>query len=357
MQQLEQGWTLPANWYTDPNILQQEQEAIFKRTWQFVGHMQNVAQPGDYFTTRCAHVPIVITRDLDGIVRGFVNVCRHRSAEVALGAGNRSTLQCPYHAWTYGLDGTLHHAPRCDRERQFNPTELALIPVKVECWESFIFVNLDLNAPPLHQYLGALPEVIASSGVNIKALKLHKRTEFDMAANWKVVAENYLECYHCPSSHTEFCKVIEVDPAQYLAQAIDNTLIAKAPLHQSNHWPYDARGVVQESQYTLLWPNSTFNIFPGRGNLLIYWFTPINPQRTFGAFEYYFTDEVDAEYEQEFTAFLDRVGFEDLALVESVQRGLESGMVPQGRLMLDSEQLIQAFQQLVQRSLKPASVN
>jgi choline monooxygenase len=354
-EQLKAGWTLPAHWYTDRAILEQEQAAIFDRTWQYAGYMERVAQPGDYFTCRCGNVPIVVLRDADHQLRAFVNVCRHRASEIVCGAGKALTLQCPYHAWTYGLDGSLQGVPRRDRELNFDQSELGLIPVKVDHWGALIFVNLDLGAEPLSQYLGAFPEVMLSSGINFETLKYRGRTEFELAANWKVVAENYLECYHCLPNHPKFSHLINVDPDAYRLRAIDNTLVAQAPLRHApnsdSFTPYQTAGEVKESLFTLLFPNSAFDIMPGCGNLTVYWFIPIAPDRTYGVFEYFLSEEADSEFERQFTAFQDEVGEEDVALIESVQRGLQSGKVPHGRLMLDSERLIQHFQNLVWRSL------
>jgi choline monooxygenase len=151
--------TLPYAWYTDPEILKRERERIFRPAWQYIGHTGQLAQPG-YFAAEVGRTPVVVTRDRDGIVRGFVNVCRHRGFALAEGEGSRETLQCPYHAWTYGLDGSLRSAPRSEREESFDPCGLGLRPVLVDTWGPFVFVNADLDAAPLAEALGALPELI-----------------------------------------------------------------------------------------------------------------------------------------------------------------------------------------------------
>ena len=110
--------TYPWSWYTDADVLRAEEDRIFARSWQYVGHAGQLAEPGDYFATALGRTPVVLTRAEDGKLRAFVNVCRHRGCVVAEGAGNRATLQCPYHAWTYRLDGTLRAAPRAPRHNQ-----------------------------------------------------------------------------------------------------------------------------------------------------------------------------------------------------------------------------------------------
>ncbi|MBW3592715.1 MAG: Rieske (2Fe-2S) protein, partial [Actinobacteria bacterium] len=140
---LVDGYTLPASWYSDPDVLRREQERIFRRSWQYAGRAEELADPGDYVTCRAGDVPVVVVRDEGGELRAYVNVCRHRGHEVASGAGNRRTLQCPYHAWTYGLDGALLAAPRTAREPGLEKSELSLLPTSVETWGPFLFVHPD----------------------------------------------------------------------------------------------------------------------------------------------------------------------------------------------------------------------
>src|SRR6478735_6114552 len=167
---LEQGGTLPAHWYSDPDIHVLERERVFARTWQFVGPTEWLDRDGAYFTARAAHIPVVVVRDGDRL-RAFVNVCRHRGHLVAADRGCKRTLQCPYHAWTYGLDGTLRSAPRADA-------------------------------------LGPLPEHIAASGVDLGALRLRRVEPAVTECNWKTALENTLECYHCQVAHPGFSRVI-----------------------------------------------------------------------------------------------------------------------------------------------------
>ena len=131
---LAAGATLPADWYADPAIQRLEGERIFARTWQYAGRADRVVKPGDFFTCFAGQIPIVVVRDTEGVLRGFVNVCRHRGHLIAEGEGNRKALQCPYHAWTYDLDGSLRRAPRSEREPGFDPSGFSLLPVSVGTW-------------------------------------------------------------------------------------------------------------------------------------------------------------------------------------------------------------------------------
>ena len=218
-ERLEAGYTLPAGLYSDSAILALERERIFKHTWQYACVTAQVAEPGDYFATKAGHIPIVLVRDKEGNLNGFVNVCRHRGHVVMQGSGHRETLQCPYHAWTYGLDGCLLRAPRSEREPGFDADNYSLFPVQVGTWGPFICANVDLEAGPLAETLGVLPDTIAETGIDLDSLKFHHRGEYVIEANWKIAVENYLECYHCPVAHPGFSSVIDVDPDAYVLES------------------------------------------------------------------------------------------------------------------------------------------
>ena len=145
--------TLPYAWYTDEETLRRERARIFARSWQYAGRAAQVAEPGSFLATDAGGIPILVTRDGDGALRAFLNVCRHRGAVLTEGCGTRTTIQCHYHAWTYGLDGSLRGAPRSDREPSFDATELSLVPASVDTWGPFLFVNPDPDAVPLADHL------------------------------------------------------------------------------------------------------------------------------------------------------------------------------------------------------------
>ena len=135
-------------------------------------------------------------------MRAFANVCRHRGAQVVREAcGNRKTLQCHYHAWTYNLDGSLRAAPGMKDEPGFDTSAYPLRPLRLETWGPFIFVNLDAEAKPLSHYLGELPALVDATGLRLDGIHRRVRRTYEIAANWKVVMDNYLECYHCPVAH------------------------------------------------------------------------------------------------------------------------------------------------------------
>jgi choline monooxygenase len=349
---LDEGWTLPASWYGDPSVYDAELEQVFARSWQYVGCAGQAADPGEFFATRAGHVPVVVVRGRDSVLRGFVNVCRHRGHLVAQGAGCRETLQCPYHAWTYDLDGTLRRAPRAEREPGFERERFALLPVSVDTWGPFVFVNPDPEASPLRDTLGALPELVAASGVDLARLRLHSHQEWPIETNWKVAIENYLECYHCPVAHPGFSKVIDVDPDAYRLEVFPTHLSQTGPVRASvlsgnGRAPYDLSGEVTESQFHLLWPNTTVNISPGPMGLSIECWVPDGPRRVLEVTDYYFAADVPEAQIAELIEWDSQVAREDASLVVSVQAGLDSRAVSQGRLMSASELLIADFQRRV----------
>jgi len=344
---IEQGYTLPYRWYSDAEILRREQERIFARSWTYGGRAAEVAEPGSYVTTRAGDVPILVSRARDGELRAFVNVCRHRGAVLTEGHGRRETIQCHYHAWTYGLDGALRAAPRAERELDFDKTTLGLVPASAETWGPFLFVNPDANAAALADTLGELPAILGEA-VDLGALRFHSRVDYALQANWKIAAENFLECYHCSVAHPQFSSVVDVDPDAYLLEH-HPTFASQfgAIREQPKALPYDPRGEVGRGQFHLLFPNVKLNVMPGRPNLSIGPIHPEGPDRSTVYLDYFFGEDVDDRWIEELLAFDNQVGVEDQSLVESVHRGMRSGAVDRGRLLLSSEGLIRDFQRYV----------
>jgi choline monooxygenase len=342
--------TLPATWYADEAVLAAERERIFARAWQWVGRIDQLPQPGAFFAAEAGHVPVVVTRGRDDVLRAFVNVCRHRGHLVAEGEGCRGTLQCPYHAWTYDLDGRLRRAPRSEHEPDFDPAEWSLLPVAVDRWGPLVFVNPDPDAAPLAETLGELPDLLAGAGVDMGVLAFRRRVEWSQAANWKVGIENYLECYHCAVAHPGLSKVIDVAYGAYQLDAHPTFSVQRGPL-KDGAAPWDTGGQVSRAQWQWLWPNLTINVEPGPQNLSVDLWLPDGAGRLRGVTDYFFgPDCADADAEA-IIAFSQQTGAEDQGLVESVQRGLASGMVSHGRLLESSERLVAHFQRMVRDAL------
>ena len=348
MATIADGRTIPFDWYSDPAVLRLERERIFRRTWQYAGRADQVAEPGAFFTCDLAGVPIVVVRDEEGGLRAFLNVCRHRGSLVCEGEGKRASLQCPYHAWTYGLDGSLRAAPRSERVPGFDKDVLGLVPVPVEAWGPFVFVNPDPEAEPLAETLGELPALVAASGIDLDSLRFLKRASGDeYAANWKVCSENFLECYHCQVAHPDFSKVVDVSVDAYVLEESRTFSTQYGPVREAWKGDFDPRGPIARGQFHFLWPNLTLNIMPGHPNLSIGPIVPTGPETTARFLDYFVGPDVDDAWIAEMLEFDDQVGAEDRVLVERVQKGLRGGGIEHGRLMGDSERLIAHFQGLL----------
>src|SRR6184192_4013304 len=205
--------TLPQRYFVSPEIFAEELQKIFATNWVLVGHQSQLANPGDYFLAEVAGESLIVAKDQRSTIRAFYNVCRHRGARLCEEQnGHAAAIQCPYHAWTYALDGRLIGAPHMDDVPGFDKADYALHRMNLGLWEGFIFVNLEKNPEPLEKWFS--PVKGKFSHWNISILQPAKRIEYDVRANWKLMFENYSECYHCPGVHPQLQKVSPYDSAE-----------------------------------------------------------------------------------------------------------------------------------------------
>ena len=331
------GRTLPAAWYTEPSWFELEHERIFERSWQYVGWLGKLSSPGSFLTTTVGRIPLVVARGADGELRALVNVCRHRGSQVVLEeCGSRKTFQCRYHAWTYNLDGTLRSAPRLD-DVAVSDEDLHLERIRLETVGPFVFVCADPGAESLSTLAAAWQPLLTESGLRHDDLVLRETRAYDVQANWKVLAENFLECYHCPVSHRDFSTLIDLDryegkvhsdvfwhfgsSARAAAVAENRHGVGDLPADRRNLWNF------------VLWPNFMANIYPGPGNISTNRLVPLAADRTLAIYDFYFEPGASDRQVQENVEFIHTVQQEDVALCESVQRGLRSGRLERGRLV------------------------
>jgi ferredoxin-NADP reductase/phenylpropionate dioxygenase-like ring-hydroxylating dioxygenase large terminal subunit len=349
---LDRGVSLPAQWYTDAAITEREIHQVFRKTWNYIGPLSELATIGDYITGYVGEIPIVVIRNEAGLA-ALVNVCRHRRHEVMKGRGNAKVMKCGYHAWTYDLSGCLKGAPRTATEPGFRLEDYPLLPLRVETLGPWVFVNADHAAEPLQAQFGGILEVIAQSRIDLTTLELYSREEWESHSNWKTMLENYLECYHCAIAHPSFSAAIDVLPENYNLAAHGwfssqvGHVRQSALEGKSQVKIYDARGEIEQSQYHLLFPNMTININPGFPNLSIDVWAPNGPNATKGFSEQYFGPGVSEFFAQELIAFNREVGAEDDVLTDSVQRGLRAGIPERGRFLTGAEHLVGHFQKLI----------
>jgi len=331
------------DWYRDPRVLAVEERRLFRPSWQYVGPLESVQRPGDQLVGRLLRVPVVVVRDGDGELRGFLNVCRHRGSVVVPADGNAPRLRCPYHAWTYGLDGTLRSAPQCGPEIAAELDGLGLLPVRVATFGPFVFASAALAGPPLDEVVGDLAEVVAGVGLDLGGLRRHQRFGYTLPANWKIHLENYLECYHCPVAHPGFSAVMEVGPGRYELTAGTHRLSHRAPVRRKDGL---ADGSVTAGSYHLLLPNVKININPGRQNLSIGPVYPDGTGQTAGFLDYYFGTDADEAWIEQMMVFDTEVGDQDTVLVAAAQAGVAGSWIDRGRI-LPQERLLADFQRYV----------
>ena len=356
---LTRAATLPSRWYTYPEFLQLEKERIFWKTWQWVGSASLVKRPGDLFTADLLGEPLVITRNQTGELQAFFNVCLHRAGPVALGKGNRKSLQCRYHGWTYGLDGKLLNAPDFEVVKDWQKENVCLRAVRVVEWCGFVFVNLDPDAPPLTEVLGDIPSQIGRLGYAPEQMQLVERRDYVVECNWKVYVDNYLEGYHIPIAHPGLYR--EIDFAQYRVETQRYYSSQYAPIRanreSAENQPRDRRILrsdgEQNALYYWVFPNWMLNIYPD--NMSINIILPINHEQTLTIFEWYFQQPgsgVGWESMQQSIAFSDEIQQEDMEICANVQRGLKSQAYDQGRFSVKHENGVHHFQSLVNDFLR-----
>ncbi len=331
------SWSLNTECYRSPKFLEVERAEVFRRSWQFLCHEEKLRQPGSYVTGDIQGQSVFATRDADGALRAFYNVCKHRGHELLRGEGRTKMITCPYHAWAYRLDGTLYSARRCEMIENFEKGQIRLTPVQVEVFCHLVFVNLDPEAPPLAEQSGALAQEIESYAPDIGELTFAHRLTYRIQANWKAVVDNFLECYHCAVAHKDFVTLVEMDTYKVTTHEIYSSHMAKAG--RSDNKAYGvAEASVTDHAVWYLWPNTTLMRYPGRGNFMVWRFIPLGPEETYEEFDFFLESETPNEAEQEAIRFVDEVlQPEDIGLVESVQRGMRTPAFEQGRYVVDPE--------------------
>ena len=344
---LEQAYTIPAAWYVDERIGRLEREQVFAGNWIAVGRTDQAAAAGQYFTLNLAGEPLIVVRGADSKLRAFYNVCRHHAAAVATApCGVAQHLRCPYHGWTYGLDGSLKGTPEFAGVCNFDRADNGLVPVHVGIWESFIFVNLAEEPPALQDFLGDLPERLAPLGIS--GLSFFTRKSYTLACNWKVYVDNYLDGgYHVPHLHKGLNSVLD-----YTEYTIENGVhysLQSSPMVSSQDASVARTRTGDRAYYYWLYPNFMINLYEGvmDTNLVL----PLGEEKCVVVFDFYFADS-SAEYNAESVAVSDRVQAEDVDICESVQRGLHSRAYGAGRLSVRREIGEHLFHRLLAHDLK-----
>jgi choline monooxygenase len=371
---IARAWTLPSRLYTDAAVFADEKEKIFARAWQVVGHASQVARPGDFFTTELIGEPLVFVRGVDGRLRGFYNVCRHRAGPPAEGCGSRKLFRCAYHGWTYSLDGSLLNATEIEGVEGFRAEDFALVPVQTEEWFSLVFANLNPEARSLRESLGNLPK--QAEKFPFAEMKLFERRTYDMKCNWKTYVDNYLEGYHLPSVHPGLNRELDynaytVEPhmGQVEAEGHEKSRGGSSP-ERSGGSPERFSGYVRQfspirgaqpgdatprryqeagedltTDYFWVFPNWMLNCYPDNVSLNIV--LPVEPERTLAIFEWYLPESAHGSPAAKASVeFSDQIQIEDVAICEAVQKNLRSRSYSRGRFSAKREKGVHAFHRM-----------
>jgi choline monooxygenase len=354
---LERASTIPALWYRDERIADLERRAVFSKTWHVAGRLDQVREKGEFFTTDIAGEPIVVVRGEDAQLRAFYNVCRHHAAAVVPETHGRARqFRCPYHGWTYGIDGALKGMVEFDGVCDFDRAQNGLVPILVDTWENFVFVHLDPQPSPLHYFLGTVPELVAPLQLT-KKLNYFDRRVYTLNCNWKVFVDNYLDGgYHVPHAHKGLSSVIEY--TQYTIENFERACLQSSPLSSGGN---SAPGVAATRQgrafYLWIYPNFMINAYEGvmDTNLVV----PLAVDKCAVIFDYYFADITRAadQHNRESIAVSEKVQDEDMAICDAVQRGLSSRAYVAGRLSVRREGGEHLFHRLLYADLTAALAN
>ncbi len=335
---LSQASALSPEYYIGAEQLAREQHQVFARSWQLVAHHEQLTGNGDHVVDHIAGTPVLVVRGTDGVLRAFANVCRHRAGPLALCNGRAAKkLHCKYHGWTYGLDGQLRIAPEMAGAEDFHVEDIRLLEFRVAEWQGQVFVALDPATPDFSGVYAGIVERIAP--LDLATLQFQRQDSYDIACNWKVYIDNYLEGYHLPHVHPGLSKML--DYRAYDTEVFDWYSLQHSPLRNNDGIYGDG-----EAWYYFVYPNVMLNIMPGR--LQTNRILPLGPDRCRVVFDYFYADDAavksriarDAE-------FSDEIQQEDIDICEAVQLGLASGHYTPGRLCPKREGGVWHFQNLL----------
>jgi Rieske 2Fe-2S family protein len=326
--------TLPQRYFVSPQIFAEEQKKIFTKRWVLAGHQSQIAKSGDYFTVEIGVESLIVVRDKRDAIRGFYNVCRHRGSRLIENRNGRSVgIQCPYHAWTYGVDGRLIGAPQMEDVPGFDKADYSLHSVNLALWEGFIFVNLAKSSAPPEKWFASLAGKF--SRWNLPFLRSARRIDYDVRANWKLIFQNYSECYHCLGVHPELSKISPHDSAEndltegpflggFMRIASDKSLTMSGhtcALPVGDFGDEDFRFVF----YYSIFPNMLLSLHPDY--VMVHQLEPQSPERTLILCDWFFHPE--AFNREDFTPddainFWDMVNKQDWHVCELSQQGISS---------------------------------
>ncbi len=346
----ENALTLPAFVYLDENVLELEKKAIIENSWQLVGHTSQLKKSGSHIVAQIGDKPVIVVRNRQDEIKGFMNVCRHRGGPLAYENGHSNMLTCRYHGWTYTLDGQLKAAPEMQSTPNFDICQYHLPQVHVALWQGLVFVCVNAEATEKISvetlYAGIAENILP---IRLDLMQFSHRDTYHVKCNWKVYMDNYLEGYHLPMVHPELNKLL--DYRSYQTELHSWYSYQYSPLETVNN-PGNFYGDGR-AHYYCIFPNTMLNIMPGRlqANIVL----PNGIDETIVHFDYYYADiesETTKKLVEQDLAMSDNIQKEDMQICEFVQKGLRSGSYDQGRLCMKRETGVLHFQELWRKTLR-----
>lgn len=333
--------TLPADWYFEERALELEYERVFERSWQFAGSGHALREPGSFRVSRAGREPLLLVRGDEGELRALSNVCRHRAGCVKRGAGQVRALQCSYHGWVYDLDGRLRSAPEFDGVKNFENVRLP--EFRLEEWQGLLFVNISGEAPPLAEFFAEVDQAL--NGRDLRGFANPHRKDWEIACNWKVYVDNYLEGYHIPIVHPQLFR--ELDYRAYRTETFRFSSIQHAPIRRPEKLRISSPD--DQALYFWIYPNLMLNIYPDNfsTNLIV----PQGAGRTVTEFEWFFPVEQPSHDLERIVSFSDEIQLEDVQVCEEVQRNLRSRTYSRGRFSVRRENGVHHFHRLLAASI------
>jgi choline monooxygenase len=275
------SYTVPSRYYMDPAIYEAEKEAVFYRNWWLVGHVSRFAQTGSYVRVDVQDQGVLVIKGRDGEIRAFYNVCQHRGHEMVRDdAGRlRNLMVCPYHAWSYDFEGSLVRARNTENLPDFDKCNFGLKPVSVEILADFVYVNLDPEAESLGAQTEGMEQEMRHYMPKLGELEHAGRVTYEVNCNWKVLIDNFLECYHCHTAHPALVDLMDMDSYSTRTYRIHSSHIAGAPLSVDNAAYSFEKGDVDFGYAAwYLWPNLTIWAYPGEPLILTLQIVPTGPE-------------------------------------------------------------------------------
>lgn len=368
---VERSGTLPSDWYTSRDLFDLEQEHLFRRVWMCVGRTEQVSEPGQYFTCEVANEQVVVVRDRDDRLRALSNVCLHRAGPVAMGCGQRKAFQCPYHGWTYELDGRVRRTQGMDGTEDFNPKSMHLPEFQVDSWGPLVWVALEPDVPSLAEWLAQITPRAAN--YSLDQLTYAGARTWHINCNWKMYVDNYMEGYHIPFIHPGLNQALSPTVYTYELGNWSNqqygtephprgpgsrvaSVLGSLQAFRSLKPPMPGLDESERNGYYFFWlfPCHTFNFMPD--GFLLLSIRPLDVALTESTFSWWFPEEKTLDQKLLQAAVVNfghQVNTEDVEICTHAQKGMRSSVYHQGRYAAEQEMCLHHFHRLATSYMNP----